>query len=78
MDTREGTEMIEKGELIVGEINMGRGPINLVPVDVKTVRIRESPVDVRIVPILEDDRLQSKGKAPTINRPQQGGFLPRP
>ena len=53
MDTREGTEMIEKGELIVGEINMGRGPINLVPVDVKTVRIRESPVDVGIVPILE-------------------------
>ena len=30
-----------------------RGPINLVPVDVKTVRIRESPVDVGIVPILE-------------------------
>ena len=53
MDTREGTEMIEKGELIVGEINLGRGAINLVPVDVKTVRIRESPVDVGIVPILE-------------------------
>lgn len=27
---------------------------------------------------LEDDRLQSKGKAPLINCPRQGGFQPRP
>ena len=27
---------------------------------------------------LEDDQLQSKGKAPTLNSPRQGGFLPRP
>nr|XP_023903700.1 uncharacterized protein LOC112015525 [Quercus suber] len=27
---------------------------------------------------LEDDRLQSKGKAPLVNRPQQGSFQPRP
>ena len=26
---------------------------------------------------LEDDRLQSKGKAPMINRPRQGGFPPK-
>ena len=26
---------------------------------------------------LEDDRLQSKGKAPLVNRPQQSGFQPR-
>ena len=26
---------------------------------------------------LEDDRLQSKGKAPMINRPRQGGFSPK-
>ena len=26
---------------------------------------------------LEDDQLQSKGKAPMINRPRQGGFLPK-
>ena len=27
---------------------------------------------------LKDDQLQSKGKAPLVNRPQQGGFQPRP
>ena len=27
---------------------------------------------------LEDDRLQSKGKAPIVNRPRQSGFQPRP
>ena len=27
---------------------------------------------------LEDDWLQNKGKAPMINRPQQGGFPPKP
>ena len=27
---------------------------------------------------LEDDRLQSKGKAPLLNRPWQGVFSPRP
>ena len=26
---------------------------------------------------LEDDQLQSKGKAPMINRPRQGGFSPK-
>ena len=27
---------------------------------------------------LENDRLQSKGKAPLMSRPRQGGFQPRP
>ena len=27
---------------------------------------------------LEDDRLQSKGKVPLVNRPRQGGFQSRP
>ena len=27
---------------------------------------------------LEDDRLQSKGKAPVMSRPRQGGFQLRP
>ena len=27
---------------------------------------------------LEDDRMQSKGKALLVNRPQQSGFQPRP
>ena len=27
---------------------------------------------------LEDDQLQSKGKALLVNRPQQSGFQPRP
>ena len=27
---------------------------------------------------LEDDRMQSKGKVPLVNRPQQNGFQSRP
>ena len=49
--TIEGTEIIEKGELIVGEIDMGRGLISPVPIDTRTVHICRSPVDPGIVPI---------------------------
>ena len=45
--------MIEKGELIVGEINMGWGPINPVPVDVGIAPIPKSHVNTGTVPILE-------------------------
>ena len=45
--------MTEKGKLIVGEINMGRGPISLVPVDIETVCGHGSPVDIETIPILE-------------------------
>ena len=51
--TKEETEMTEKGKLIVGEINMGRGPISLVPVDIGTVCGHGSPVDIETIPILE-------------------------
>ena len=43
--------MTEKEELIVGEINMGRGPINLVPINAETIRICESLINTGIVPI---------------------------
>ena len=45
--------MTEKREWIVGEIDMGRGSINLVLIDVRTVHIHKSPIDVGIVPIPE-------------------------
>ena len=45
--------MTEKGELIVGEIDMGRGLISSVLVDVGTFCVHGSPVDVGTVPILE-------------------------
>ena len=51
MGTGEGTETIEKGDLIVREIVMGRGPVSLVPVDVRIVHIHRSPIDARIVHI---------------------------
>ena len=43
--------MTEKGELIVGEIDMGQGPISLVPFDAEPIHIHGSPVDIRIAPI---------------------------
>ena len=45
--TREGTETIEKGGLIVGEIVMEWGPTSLVPIDARIVRIHGSPVNVK-------------------------------
>ena len=45
--------MIEKGELIVGEINIGWGPISPVLVDVGTVRVHGSLIDTGTVPIPE-------------------------
>ena len=51
MGTGEGTETIEKGDLIVREIVMGRGPVSLVPVDVRIVHIHGSPIDAGIVHI---------------------------
>ena len=53
MGTKEGTEMNEKGKLIVGEINIRRGPISLVPVDIRTVCVHGSPVNIETVPIPE-------------------------
>jgi len=49
--TGEGTETIEKGDLILREIVMGRGPVSLVPVDVRIVHIYGSPIDAGIVHI---------------------------
>ena len=43
--TREGIEITERGDLIVGEIAMGRGQISSVPVDVGIVHIHENPID---------------------------------
>ena len=51
MGTKEWTEMIEKEELIVGEIDMGQGPISSVPVDAGIIPIPENHVDARTVPI---------------------------
>ena len=45
--------MTEKGKLIVGEIDMGRGPISPVFINVRTVRVHRSPVDTKTVPIPE-------------------------
>ena len=54
MGTREWTEMTEKEELIVGEIDMGQGSISPVPVDAEIVPIPESHVDAGTVPIPEN------------------------
>ena len=63
--------MNEKGELVVGEIDVGRSPISLVLVnvgivptpknhdDAKTVPIPESHVDIGTVPIPES-RVETK------------------
>ena len=53
MGTKEGTEMNEKGKLIVGEIDMGWSPISLVPVDAEIVLIPKSHVDTGTIPNLE-------------------------
>ena len=42
--------MTKKGELIVGETDIGRSPINPVPVDARIVPILESHVDAGTVP----------------------------
>ena len=49
MGTREWTEMIEKEELIVGEIDMRQGPISPVPVDARIVPIPKNRVDTQTV-----------------------------
>ena len=49
MGTGEGTEITEKGDLIMGKIVMGRGLIGLVPVKVEIVRIHGNLVNVWIV-----------------------------
>ena len=63
--------MSEKGELVVGEIGVGRSPVSLVLVnagivptpknhdDTKTVPIPESHVDIGTVPIPES-RVETK------------------
>jgi len=48
--TREGIEMNEKGELIVGEIDMGWSPISPVPVDAGIILIPKSHVNVGTIP----------------------------
>ena len=45
--------MTVKGELIVGEIGMGRGPISLVLVDIGIVPTPKSHTDAGTIPILE-------------------------
>ena len=45
--------MTEKGELIVGETDMGWSPISLVPFDVRIVPTPEGHIDVGTVPIPE-------------------------
>ena len=49
MGTREGTEIPEKGELIMGKIVIGRGPISLVLVNIRISHIHGSPVNVGTV-----------------------------
>ena len=51
MGIREGTEITEKGDLIVGKIIMGQGPIGLVPIDVEIVHIHRNPIDTKTVRI---------------------------
>ena len=51
MGIEERTETTKKGDLIVGEIVMGRGPISLVLVNVGIVHIHGSPVNTGTVHI---------------------------
>ena len=53
MGTREGTEMNEKGELVVRQTGAGRSPINLVPVNAEIVPTPGSHDDARTFPIPE-------------------------
>ena len=50
MGTEGGTETAEKGNLIV-ETVMGRGPISLVPVDVRTVHTHGTSINAGTVHI---------------------------
>ena len=47
MGTGEGTEITEKGDLIVGKIVIGWGPISLVPINVRMVHIHGIPLTSR-------------------------------
>ena len=49
MGTREGIEITEKGNLVVGKIVMGQDPISLVLVSVGIVHVRRNPVDTQTV-----------------------------
>ena len=51
MGTGEGAEITKKGDLIVGKIIMGRGPISLVPVNIGIIHIHGNPVDAGTVHI---------------------------
>ena len=69
--------MTEKGDLIVGEIITGRGPISLVSVNIGTVDIHGNPVDVRIVHIhgspVNDGIVHVHGSMQTgVQIPQKG------
>ena len=45
--------MIEKEELKVGEIDIGRGPISPIPIKVRTIRVHRSPIETETVLIPE-------------------------
>ena len=49
MGTGERTEITEKGDLIVGKIVLGWGPINPVPISVGIIHIHRNPIDVETV-----------------------------
>ena len=49
MGIKEGIEITEKGDLVVGKIVMELSPISLVPVDVGIDNAHGNPVGTRIV-----------------------------
>ena len=49
MGTREGIEITEKGNLVVGKIVIGQDPISLVPVNVGIVHVCRNPVGTQTV-----------------------------
>ena len=49
MGTKGGTQITEKGDLVLGKIVIGQDPINLVPVDVGIVHVHRNLVDTKIV-----------------------------
>ena len=61
--------MTKKGKLIVGEIDMGWGPISPILVDVGTICVHGSPVDTRTVPIPEVVSIQGPFTLMRVRRP---------
>ena len=49
MGIREGIEITEKGNLVVGKIVMGQDPISLVPVNVGIIHVSENPVGTQTI-----------------------------